>query len=76
MASTIDALDSDALKALPDDGPVTMPNLMRFRARSRAAFLETMKSPHCQRASVERESACADHAIIAVRETCSTWTKA
>ena len=52
MASTIDALDSDALKALPDDGPVTMPNLMRFRARSRAAFLETMKSPHCQRASV------------------------
>jgi hypothetical protein len=27
-------LNEDALKALPDDGPVTMLNLMRFRERS------------------------------------------
>ena len=30
----IDHLNEQALKALPDDGPVTMLNLMRFRERS------------------------------------------
>ena len=30
----IDSLNEQALKALPDDGPVTMLNLMRFRERS------------------------------------------
>ena len=31
----IDHLNIDDLAALPDDGPVTMLNLMRFRERSR-----------------------------------------
>jgi uncharacterized protein (DUF1330 family) len=31
----IDDLNEHAVKALPDDGPVTMLNLMRFRERSR-----------------------------------------
>lgn len=31
----IDHLNEQALMALPDDGPVTMLNLMRFRERSR-----------------------------------------
>ena len=30
----IDRLNEQALKALPDDGPVTMLNLMRFRERA------------------------------------------
>jgi uncharacterized protein (DUF1330 family) len=129
----IDHLNSDDLKALPDDGPVTMLNLMRFRDRSRdgkgsgwdaylrysalsiklikgvggtivwtgeaeavalgvpeahrwdyvalvrypsrAAFLTMMDLPDYQRANVERENGCADHAIIAVRETYNKWTK-
>ena len=33
-ATTIGHLNSDALAALPDDGPVVMLNLMRFRGRS------------------------------------------
>src|SRR5437764_1868167 len=32
--ATIDELNVEALSALPDDAPVTMLNLMRFRARS------------------------------------------
>jgi uncharacterized protein (DUF1330 family) len=133
MAGTIDALNVDALKALPDDAPVTMVNLMRFRERSgdgkgsgwdaylrysalsiklikgvggtivwtgeaqavalgvpeahrwdyvalvrypsRAAFLEMMQSSNYQLANVERENGCADHAIIAVRETYNKWAK-
>jgi len=129
----IDHLNSDDLKALPDDAPVTMLNLMRFRDRSRdgkgsgwdaylrysalsiklikgvggtivwtgeaeavalgvpeahrwdyvalvrypsrAAFLTMMDLPDYQRANVERENGCADHAIIAVRETYNKWTK-
>ena len=123
----IDHLNSDTVKALPDDTPVTMLNLMRFRDRSldgngsgwdaylrysalaikeirarggtiiwagdaeavalgvpdrhrwdyvalvrhpsRAAFLDMMASPQYAKANVERENGCADHAIIAVRET-------
>jgi uncharacterized protein (DUF1330 family) len=131
--TAIDHLNIDALKALPDDAPVTMLNLMRFRDRShdgkgsgwdaylrysalsiklikgvggtivwtgeaqavalgvpeahrwdyvalvrypsRAAFLEMMQSPNYQLANVERENSCADHAIIAVRETYNKWTR-
>jgi uncharacterized protein (DUF1330 family) len=134
MAGTIAHLNVEALCALPDDGPVTMLNLMRFRERSgdgkgngwdaylrysalsiklikgvggtivwtgeaqavalgvpeahrwdyvalvrypsRAAFLGMMKSPDYQLANVERENGCADHAIIAVRETYNKWAKA
>jgi uncharacterized protein (DUF1330 family) len=123
----VDHLNTDLLKALPDDGPVTMLNLMRFRERSldgngsgwdaylrysaltiklikkvggtivwtgeaeavalgvpeahrwdyvalvrypsRAAFLEMMNSVAYQASNVERENGCADHAIVAVRET-------
>src|SRR5882757_6810405 len=129
----VDRLNIDLLKALPDDGPVAMLNLMRFRERSldgkgsgwdaylrysaltiklikkaggtifwageaqavalgvpeahrwdyvalvrypsRAAFLEMMQSPNYQLANVERENSCADHAIIAVRETYNKWTR-
>jgi uncharacterized protein (DUF1330 family) len=123
----IGQLNEEALKTLPDDTPVTMLNLMRFRERSlddngsgwdaylrysrlaikliraqggtiiwagdaeavalgtpeqhrwnyvalvrypsRAAFLTMMNSPEYAAANVERENGCADHAIIAVRET-------
>jgi uncharacterized protein (DUF1330 family) len=123
----IDHLNETALATLPDDAPVTMLNLMRFRERSldgkgsgwdaylrysaltiklirarggtivwtgtaeavalgeparhrwdyvalvrypsRAAFLDMMKSPQYAQANVERENGCADHAIVAVRET-------
>jgi hypothetical protein len=129
----IDHLNAETLRALPDEGPVTMLNLMRFRERSRdgkgsgwdaylrysalsiklikgvggtivwtgeaeavalgvpeahrwdyialvrypsrAAFLSMMKLPEYQLANVERENGCADHAIIAVRETYNRWTK-
>ena len=40
-----------------------------------AAFLEMMKLPAYQVANIERENGCADHAIIAVRETYNRWTK-
>jgi uncharacterized protein (DUF1330 family) len=39
------------------------------RYPSRAAFLDMMTSPQYAAANVERENGCADHAIIAVRET-------
>jgi uncharacterized protein (DUF1330 family) len=123
----IDRLNIDDLKALPDEAPVTMLNLMRFRERSldgngsgwaaylrysalaikliksrggtilwtgeaevvalgvpeahlwdyvalvrypsRAAFLDMMTSAEYAAANIERENGCADHAIIAVRET-------
>ena len=123
----IEHLNEATLAALPDDTPVTMLNLMRFRERSldgkgsswdaylrysaftirlikarggtivwagnaeavalgepdrhrwdyvalvrypsRAAFLDMMKSPEYAPANVERENGCADHAIVAVRET-------
>ena len=120
----IDHLNEQVLMALPDDGPVTMLNLMRFRERSldgngsgwdaylrysalairlikvrggtiiwteavalgvpdqhrwdyialvrypsRAAFLDMMTSSEYAAANVERENGCADHAIIAIRET-------
>ncbi|SEP40350.1 protein of unknown function [Rhodospirillales bacterium URHD0017] len=123
----IDHLNAPVLKALPDDTPVTMLNLMRFRERSldgngsgwdaylryskltirlikaqggtivwagdaeavalgapdrhrwdyvalvrypsRAAFLAMMNSPQYAVANVERENGCADHAIVAMRET-------
>ena len=39
------------------------------RYPSRAAFLDMMKSPEYAAANVERENGCADHAIVAVRET-------
>jgi uncharacterized protein (DUF1330 family) len=123
----VDHLNTDLLKALPDNGPVTMLNLMRFRERSRdgngsgwdaylrysaltiklikkvggtivwtgeaeavalgapeahrwdyvalvrypsrAAFIEMMTSVEYRASNVERENGCADHAIVAVRET-------
>ena len=123
----IEHLNDEALSALPDDAPVVMLNLMRFRERSldgngsgwdadirytqltiklikarggtiiwtgnaeavalgvpaahrwdyvalvrypsRAAFLDMMHSPEYAVANVERENGCADHAIVAVRET-------
>lgn len=125
----IEHLNLESLKALPDDGPVMMLNLMRFRERSldgngsgwdaylrysaqsiklikarggtivwtgeaqavalgvpeahrwdyvamvrypsRAAFIAMMTSPDYARANVERENGCADHAIVALRETYS-----
>ena len=128
----IDHLNEAALTALPDDGPVTMLNLMRFRERSldgkgtgwdaylrysaltiklikaqggtiiwtgnaeavalgepdrhrwdyialvrypsRAAFIAMMNSPQYASANVERENGCADHAIVAVRETYNKLT--
>lgn len=134
MVGTIAHLNIEELRALPDDTPVTMLNLMRLRKRSRdgkgsgwdaylrysaqsiklikgvggtivwtgeaqavalglpeahrwhyvalvrypsrAAFLAMMASPDYQLANVERENGCADHAIIAVRETYNKWTKA
>ena len=128
----IDHLNDAALRALPDEGPVTMLNLMRFRERSldgngsgwdaylrysalairqikavggtiiwtadaeavalgvseqhrwdyvalvrypsRAAFLAMMHSPDYAVANVERENGCADHAIVATRETYRKFT--
>lgn len=128
----IDHLNEQALRALADDEPVVMLNLMRFRERSldgngsgwdaylrysaltiklikaqggtiiwtgdaeavalgvpdqhrwdyfalvrypsRAAFLAMMMSPEYARANVERENGCADHAIIATRETYRKFT--
>ena len=125
--SAVAHLNTDLLRSLPDDGPVTMLNLMRFRDRaldgngsgwdaylrysrltirlikarggtivwagdaeavalgvpeahrwdyvalvrypSRAAFLDMMASADYALANRERENGCADHAIIAVRET-------
>jgi uncharacterized protein (DUF1330 family) len=123
----IDQLNEQALRALPDDTPVTMLNLMRFRDRSldgngsgwdaylryskltiklikagggtiiwtgdaeavalgvpdsqrwdyvalvrypsRTSFLAMMHSPEYAVANVERENGCADHVIVATRET-------
>ena len=120
-------LNSETLAALPDDVPVVMLNLMRFRERSldsngsgwdaylrysalaikeikaaggtivwagnaeavalgvpernrwdyaalvrypsRAAFLAMMMSPEYAVANVERTNGCADHTILAIRET-------
>jgi len=39
------------------------------RYPSRAAFLDMMNTPDYAAANVERENGCADHVIIAVRET-------
>ena len=129
----IDHLNEATLKALPDDGSVTMLNLMRFRERSldgkgsgwdaylrysalairqikavggtivwtgtaeavalgvpdrhrwdyvalvrypsRASFLAMMNSPEYAVANVERENGCADHAIVAIRETYNKLVK-
>jgi len=46
------------------------------RYPSRAAFLDMMTSADYARANVERENGCADHAIIAVRETYNNLAKA
>jgi uncharacterized protein (DUF1330 family) len=128
----IEHLNEPALRALADDEPVVMLNLMRFRERSldgngsgwdaylrysaltiklikaqggtiiwtgdaeavalgvpdqhrwdyvalvrypsRAAFLAMMTSPEYARANLERENGCADHAIIATRETYRKFT--
>lgn len=128
----IDQLNEAALKTLPDDGPVTMLNLMRFRERSldgngsgwdaylrysaltiklikarggtiiwtgnaeavalgepdrhrwdyvalvrypsRAAFMDMMTSADYAAANVHRENGCADHAILAVKETYRKFT--
>ena len=129
MTATIDPFNIDALAALPDDGPVTMLNLMRFRDRSldgngsgweaylrysalaikeikkaggtivwagnaeavalgapeknrwdytalvrypsRAAFIAMMRSADYAVANVERRNGCADHTILAIRDTYS-----
>ena len=123
----IEHLNDEALRKLPDDAPVVMLNLMRFREKSldgngsgwdaylrysrltitlikargdtiiwagdaeavalgapdmhrwdyvalvrypsRAALLAMMQSPDYAVANVERENGCADHAIVAIRET-------
>jgi uncharacterized protein (DUF1330 family) len=123
----IDHLNVDTLAKLPDEEPVVMLNLMRFRAKaltgqgtgedaylrysalaikqikaqggtiiwtgkpetvalglaeqnewdyvalvqypSRAAFIAMMTSPEYALANAERLSGCAEHIIIAVRET-------
>jgi uncharacterized protein (DUF1330 family) len=123
----IEHLNDEALRKLPDDAPVVMLNLMRFREKSldgngsgwdaylrysrltitlikarggtiiwagdaeavalgvpdkhrwdyvalvrypsRAAFLAMMQSPDYAVANVERQNGCADHAIVAIRET-------
>ncbi|HEY4169891.1 MAG TPA: DUF1330 domain-containing protein [Reyranella sp.] len=123
----IEHLNDEALRALPDDEPVVMLNLMRFREKSldgngsgwdaylrysrltislikaqggtiiwtgdaeavalgvpdkhrwnyvalvrypsRTAFLAMMHSAEYAIANVERENGCADHAIVAIRET-------
>ena len=128
----IDQLNSEELRALPDDAPVVMLNLMRFRDRSldgdgsgwdaylrysalaiklikarggtiiwtgtaeavalgvpdrhrwdyvaliryptRAAFLDMLMSPQYAAANVERQNGCADHAIVALRETYRKFT--
>jgi uncharacterized protein (DUF1330 family) len=128
----IDHLNSEELRVLPDDAPVVMLNLMRFRENSldgngsgwdaylrysalsiklikarggtiiwtgnaeavalgvpdrhrwdyvalvryptRAAFLDMMTSPQYATANVERENGCADHAIVAMRETYRKFT--
>lgn len=44
------------------------------RYPSRAAFLAMMTSPEYARSNVERENGCADHAIIATRETYRKFT--
>lgn len=129
----IEGLNTALLEALPDKGPVTMLNLMRFRERSldgngsgwdaylrystlaiklikaqggtiiwtgdaeavalgvpdsqrwdyvalvrypsRASFLAMMTSADYARANAERENGCADHTIIAVRETYAKFGK-
>ena len=129
----IEHFNEQALKALPDDAPVVMLNLMRFRERSldgngsgwdaylrysaltiklikaqggtiiwtgdaeavalgmpeqhrwdyvalvryptRAAFLAMMNSPDYARANIERENGCADHAIVATRQTYSNLSE-
>ncbi|SKA04496.1 protein of unknown function [Enhydrobacter aerosaccus] len=133
MIDHLNVLNVDLLQALPDDGPVTMLNLMRFRERSRdgngsgwdaylrysalsiklikaqggtivwtgeaqavalgvpeahrwdyvalvrypsrASFIAMMTSSDYARANVERENACTDHAIVAVRETYTKLAK-
>ena len=45
------------------------------RYPSRAAFLAMMKSPEYAVANVERENGCADHAIVAIRETYNKLAK-
>lgn len=44
------------------------------RYPSRAAFLDMMQSPEYALANVERENGCADHAIVAMRETYRKFT--
>lgn len=125
-------LNIEGLKAVPDDAPVTMPNLMRFHERSldgrgsgwdaylrysalaikeikardgtiiwtgtaeavalgiadqhrwdyavlvrypsRAAFIDMMTSPEYATANAERENGCADHLILALRDTHRKFT--
>lgn len=127
MSAVLDRLNLETLAALPDAGPVTMLNLMRFRDRaldgngsgwdaylrysalaikeikkvggtivwagdaeavalgdpdknrwdysalvrypSRAAFIAMMTSQDYAVANVERRNGCADHTILAIRET-------
>jgi hypothetical protein len=128
----IEHLNDEDLRALPDDAPVVMLNLMRFREKaldgngsgwdaylrysrltiglikaqggtiiwtgdaeavalgvpdrhrwdyvalvrypSRAAFIDMMTSADYAAANVERENGCADHTIIAVKETYRKFT--
>ena len=44
------------------------------RYPSRASFLAMMKSPEYAVANLERENGCADHAIVAMRETYRKFT--
>lgn len=80
-ARAIDHLNVATLNALPDDAPVTMLNLMRFRERSLDgdgsgwdAYLR-YSALTIATANVHRENGCADHAIVAVRETYNKLAK-
>ena len=46
------------------------------RYPSRAAFLDMMRSSEYAAANIERENGCADHAIVAVRESYNGLAKA
>lgn len=57
---------------VPDRGRWDYAALVRYP--SRAAFLDMMESPEYAVANVERENGCADHMIIATRETYRKFT--
>jgi len=57
---------------VPDRARWDYAALVRYPSRS--AFLDMMESPEYAAANVERENGCADHQIIATRETYRKFT--